>query len=340
MEELVYPDDNFSPASFVSHAANVSRDKLGQIDLLPKIKDKALLVREMAPIFGKHEDQLLGNMSILTRIFDGEGYMSSSGVHSKRGYKGVFMFVFLGASTPIKPKIWKTMSTLGSRLFFINVNSKEKDVETLADQLSNPYQNKVAECQNITADYVRSLWQKFPDGIEWEHDKTDRKFIIQISKIAKMLAKFRGNVSVWESDIPSNFGSKGKRMNNQVPEDEQPDRINQILYNFARGHAAANERDHINSADIKAALKIALESAPYHRTILFKALIRHNGRINADEVEELLRCSRPTALKEMEFIVVLDLGWKTQSGDDPTILYLKEEFDWLIKAKDLYPDLF
>lgn len=340
LDELVYADDNFSPASFVSHAANVKREDLGEIDLLPKIKDKALLVREMAPIFGKHEDQLLGNMSILTRIFDGEGYMSSSGVHSKRGYKGVFMFVFLGASTPIRPRIWKTMSTLGSRLFFINVNSQEKYEEILADQLSSPYQKKVARCQRATANFLRTMWQRYPNGIEWDNDKTDRKYKISIGKIAIMLAKFRGSIGIWETDIPGNFGSKGKKLSHHIPEDEQPDRINQILYNFAQGHAVVNERDYINAKDIKAALKIALESAPFHRTILLKALVRQDGKINSDEVEELFSCSRPTALKEMEFLVVLGLASKSQIADKPTELNLKEKFQWLVDAKDQYPDLF
>ena len=337
LDELVFADDNFSPASFVTHAANRPKKELKKIDLLPKIKDKALLVREMAPIFGKHEDQVLGNMSILTRIFDGEGYLSSSGVHSRRGYSGTFMFIFLGASTPIQPRIWRTMSTLGSRLFFVNVNSKEKDEEALTDQLlSKPYQQKVEACREATNNLIRSMWQKSPEGVVWDASKSDREQIKKITKIAKMLARFRGNVGIWES--AGAFGPSGKLVH-KIPETEQPDRINQILYNLAMANALANERDYIDRDDIRLILKVALESAPFHRTKVLKFLVKEGGKVDSEQVEKMLGCSRPTAIKEMEFLAVLGIAYKiTDPGG--TEIYLEKPFRWLLAAGKKYPDLF
>lgn len=338
LDELVFADDNFSPASFVTHAANRPRKELSKIDLLPKIKDKALLVREMAPIFGKHEEQLMGNMTILTRIFDGEGYLSSSGVHSRRGYEGTFMFIFLGASTPIQPRIWRAMSTLGSRLFFVNVNSKEKDEDALTNQLlSEPYQNKVEKCRKVTTELVRTMWANSPNGFEYDISKTNRKYITQISKIAIMLARFRGSVGIWEQS-DSVFGTKNK-LSHKIPEIEQPDRINQIMFNLALSSAVTNGRDYINSQDIKMTLKVALESAPYHRTKLLKFLVKNNGHVTSEEVEKMFGCSRPTALKEMEFLAVLGLAHKHTSPAG-TELFLEQKFRWLQKAEKKFPDLF
>lgn len=338
LDELVFADDNFSPASFVTHAANKPRSELNKIDLLPKIKDGVLLVREMAPIFGKHEDQLLGNMTILTRIFDGEGYLSSSGVHSRRGYAGTFMFIFLGASTPIRPRIWRTMSSLGSRLFFVNVNSKEKDEETLVSQLlSKPYQEKVKLCKDITSDLIRTIWNQHPEGIVLDKSKMDKKKIITISKIAKMLARFRGNVGIWEQN-DSIFGTS-KKFSHQIPEIEQPDRINQILFNLAMGSAITSGRDSINSQDVKLVLKVALESAPYHRTKLLKFLVSKGGKVNSEEVQKMFGCSKPTALKEMEFLSVLGIAYKIVDPSG-TELYLDEKFRWLVTAAEKYPELF
>jgi len=56
--EEVYTTDDFSPKSFVSHAANKSKEQLLEIDLLPRLKNKVLLVRDLAPIFGKRDDGL------------------------------------------------------------------------------------------------------------------------------------------------------------------------------------------------------------------------------------------------------------------------------------------
>lgn len=80
---VTYRSDHFTPKSFVTHAANVKKEKLSEIDLLPRIKDKVLIVPELAPLFGVRKEDLLDNISILTRVFDGKGYLSDSGVQGR-----------------------------------------------------------------------------------------------------------------------------------------------------------------------------------------------------------------------------------------------------------------
>jgi hypothetical protein len=86
---LTYISDNFTPAAFVSHAANVSRKDLEEVDLLPRIKHKVLITPEMAPIFRGKEDELATRFAILTRVLDGQGLQTDSGTHGQRGYRGV-----------------------------------------------------------------------------------------------------------------------------------------------------------------------------------------------------------------------------------------------------------
>ena len=111
--DLIYESDNFTPASFVSHAANVTKDNLREIDLLPKLKGKVLVSKDLSPIFSKREEDLQQQIGILTRVLDGRGYQSDSGVHGKRGYQGDYRFAFLAATTPPDSKVWKVMSRLG-----------------------------------------------------------------------------------------------------------------------------------------------------------------------------------------------------------------------------------
>jgi hypothetical protein len=59
-EDRVIRLDQFTPKAFVSHAANRKPEQLAKIDLLPKLKDKTLLVKELAPIFRGREDSLRG----------------------------------------------------------------------------------------------------------------------------------------------------------------------------------------------------------------------------------------------------------------------------------------
>src|SRR5437660_5110630 len=86
--DVAYTTDNFTPASFVSDASNVKREELANVDMLPRIRYRTLIVRDLAPIFGVKEDELLKTIGILTRALDGEGLETDSGVHGKRGYKG------------------------------------------------------------------------------------------------------------------------------------------------------------------------------------------------------------------------------------------------------------
>ena len=121
IDELIYTTDNFTPAAFVSNASNVSRADLNKIDLLPRIQYKTMVVRELGAIFGAKDDDLIKSFGILTRALDGEGLETDSGTHGKRGYKGDYLFMFLGGTTPIPPRVFKVMGNIGSRLFFLSL---------------------------------------------------------------------------------------------------------------------------------------------------------------------------------------------------------------------------
>ena len=124
--QLSYTTDFFTPASLVSHATNVAREKLGDLDMLPRIRYKTLIVRDLAPIFGTREDDLLEMIGRLTRALDGEGLETDSGAHGQRGYKGDYLFMLLAGSTPLSPRVYKVLGTLGSRLFFISFIPKAR----------------------------------------------------------------------------------------------------------------------------------------------------------------------------------------------------------------------
>ena len=76
---FVYLSDNFTPRAFVTHAANIKKADLEKIDLLPRLKHKLWMVKDLAPIFSKRLDDLTETVGMLTRILDGRGYQSDSG---------------------------------------------------------------------------------------------------------------------------------------------------------------------------------------------------------------------------------------------------------------------
>src|SRR3989344_6689571 len=136
IEGISYATDKFTPASFISNATNVKKEALPEIDLLPRIRYKILLIRDLATLFSKNEDSLNESLGLLTRVLDGEGLSTDSGVHGQRHYSGDYLFMMLAASTPIQPRGWKVMGSIGSRLFFLHMRSREKTETELAEQIT------------------------------------------------------------------------------------------------------------------------------------------------------------------------------------------------------------
>lgn len=333
LKELIYTTDNFTPASFVSHSANTKKEQLVKNDMLPQIKYRALIIRDLAPIFAKRDEDVQAMLGILIRVLDGEGLETNSGLHGKRGYVGEYLFMMLSASTPIRSRVWKVMGNLGSRLFFININGVEKDETTLANQLKNSCRDKELMCREASEEFIKTLWNKYPKGVIWNKDNDDQHLLEIIARFAKILARLRSSINVWEENFDQ------KKFNHTQPVTEMPDRLNQLIYNLMRGHALICGRENISKNDLGIVFRVALDSAPPHRSQIFKHLIKNDGQLSTNEIITLLNCSRPTALKRMEELVILgivdvdgDLSDEINApmGRPEQTITLKEKYAWFI----------
>jgi len=327
--ELVYTTDNFTPASFVSHAANTKRADLEKNDMLPQIRYKTVIVRDLATIFAKKDEDVQSMLGILIRVLDGEGLETNSGLYGRRSYTGDYLFMLLAASTPIRPRIWKVMGNLGSRLFFMNIEGVEKNETELANQLRHSCRDKEILCREVTEEFIKTLWHKYPNGACWNKENDSQTLTEIIARFAKILAKLRSSINVWEESVGY------KKYNHTQPITEMPDRLNQLIYNISRGHALVLGRENINSDDLKIALRIALDSAPPNRSKIFKNLIKNNGQLATNEVMTILKCSRPTALRLMEELSILGIVETDGNMNDETD-YLGGRTEQKIRLKDSY----
>ena len=91
----------------------MSREKLAEVDLLPRIRHKVFLVPELAPLFGLRNEDLLESFSILTRVLDGQGLSTDSAFTANAVTSGDYLFAWIGCTTPIPHSVWKTMGKLG-----------------------------------------------------------------------------------------------------------------------------------------------------------------------------------------------------------------------------------
>lgn len=332
IDGLTYATDKFTPAAFVSNAANVEKKKLKDIDLLPRLQYKMFLVRDMGTIFSKRDDDLQESMGLLTRILDGEGLNTESGVHGERHYVGEYLFMMLAASTPLPPKVWKLMGNLGSRLFFYNTNAHVKSEDELMQQvLGSTHKQKEMLCRDITEQFLQTLWFDYQNGIEWDRASDDKSVVRIIARCALLLSRLRGVLNVYKDrDVQD-----GTEYVHTYPLIEMPNRINQLFYNVARGHALAARRTQINFDDLKPIVEIAFDSTVSSRSTLFRNLIERGGTMSTYEVQLVLDQSKTTALKEMETLRLLKVCYKTQDsygevGEPETEIHLTKDLEWFL----------
>lgn len=331
IDELTYASDKFTPASFVTNASNVKREQLAELDLLPRIKHKAFLVRDLAILFSKRDDDLNECLGLLTRVLDGEGLSTDTGIHGRRNLSGAYLFMMICASTPLPTRVWKMMASLGSRLFFYTMQSREKDVVELVAQLkSTACKEKERTCRNATRNLLYTLWNEHKEGIVWNRDADPDAVVTVIAQCAKLLAKLRGVISVWKE---KKHDDGEIEFDYTPPVIEKPDRISMLFYNLCRGHAVAVGRQQIIQEDLRLIVELAIDSAPTTRANLFRELIDHGGVMTTSQIEKRLDCSKPTALKEMRTLQALDVCtvkeiMSGQIGQPENQITLNGDFEW------------
>jgi AAA lid domain len=324
--DLTYASDNFTPASFVSNAANVSSEKLKKVDLLPRIKHKVLITPELAPLFRGKEDELAKRFAILTRVLDGQGYTTDSGTHGQRGYTGDYLFAWLGCTTPLDGKVWRVMAQLGSRLFFMGVGDQEgqQDLQSMvsllrASQGGLPYNKRVEACKTIIHRLLTALHnERGVRGVEWD-DRQDPPLVQEyLMRLAVLLAFMR-------SGPPS-------ENEEEAVEKESPHRAYTVLRHIARGHALVHGRTQLSDDDLSAVAQVVVSTMPRDYGRVFRALVQKKELTVAQVKAELGVKDPKTARKVMTALDRLGIVTLEQPGaGKASSIYFTSEWGWCLE---------
>jgi hypothetical protein len=318
-----YRSDNFTIASFVSQAANRERKDLEKVDLLPRIRHRMLVTPELAPIFRGKEDELSQRFAILTRVLDGQGLLTDSGTHGQRGYRGDYLFAWLGCTTPFETKVWRVMAQLGSRLFFLLMDDQaEPTVEDLvALDEERPYRERLALCKTAAEQFLTDLFDAWGGvrGVTWDAHADPEPVRRQIARLATALAVMRSDPGRdgWVEVAPA------KR--------EVPLRAYAVLGNLARGRALVHGRRQLTQDDVPLVARVVVSSMPTERGRVFAALSRNEGvPLTVGEVQAALGVRhRETArrvMTELDGLGIMEFG--KGPGDPSECLRFRPDWAW------------
>jgi hypothetical protein len=325
--------DNFTAKSFVSHNTSVPREQLVDIDLLPRIRNKAFLTPELGPTFAKKDEDLVEIIGIITRILDGHGFESDSGAHGHRGYNGTYMFVLIGAAVDIPWKVHKLLGTIGPKLYFLRLRKSEKSEDQYLSELKNDdFNERISEIKELMIDYQNwfhvcpliELENKL-SKIKWDSQKDDENALRIIVRLASLLSHLRGVVQTRETK-----DTQGTEYAYTFATTEMPSRAMTQLRNLGRGHSLLKGRNYITMEDISLLVKVVLSTAAIERVLIFDLLIANRGRLTTSQIVDSLNTTPPTAkrtmaeFKALELVNIISLGHEENAEKQ---IILEDEFN-------------
>jgi AAA lid domain len=168
-----YYTDTHSAKSWITHTTSVNalhkEEDLEKIDMLPRVKNRIFCTPEWAPIFTLREDDLRATLGIITRIADGQGLASNSGVYGRRAYEGTHMFAWIGAAVDVPHLVYKVLGTLGQKLYFFRLPFKEITTDDIVNEIGSDFNTKFDAIQTALFDYLK--W--FEIGPDLVYDDKD-----------------------------------------------------------------------------------------------------------------------------------------------------------------------
>ena len=323
IEGLTHKLDAFSAKAMVSHFAAASESELAKkVDMLPQIRHKVVVVADLSPMFSKRVDDLTENIGILTRVLDGQGYISHSGVHGQRGEHGDYRFGRIAATTPIGGQVWRVMSSLGPRLMLFDMPVHQDSIEDQRQDMISTYtyQDKVAACREVVSSLLVQVWNDNGarvGGLHWDRAADPAPVLDRIIQLAELGVILR-SVTAKDKLVTATEYEYSPSVA------EGPARYRQSLYNLARGHALVNGRHNLTMDDLSIPLRIVLSTGPVERLRLLRHFMNDGTLKTTQKAGDVIGHAWNTANVVLSQMMQLGL---VRHGSEA--YYLSEKYDWL-----------
>ncbi len=327
-EQFLRREDRFTAAAFVSNASNVAKSNIGKIDLLPKLKHKVMLTKELSSMFGNDDKALREIFGIVTAVLDGKGYKTATGTHGERGYDGDYRFNWIGATTPIPTRIHNVMAGFGCRLLFYECRFPEPDYEEIFTKMKNASSYAMQEeCNALVNEFISQHFERY--GIKTIHTE-DIEMPVELFRSLYDYARLMtfGRRAVVSDDSGSLAdGQSESRFYASPP--EAIFRPLEMFRSICIGSALTAKRHFLTADDLAIVRHIAFSSIPATRRRLLRCLIEAGGVLSSTEAAAMLKCSKPTALKWMRELAATELCAFQEEADrsnKPESIVFSEQF--------------
>jgi hypothetical protein len=326
MHNYMYRSDKFTPRAFVSHAANVKKDELGKIDLLPRLKGKVLITKELAPIFRGRETELQENFGVLISVLDGQGYTSDSGSQGTRGYTEPIIFNWLGATTPLPLRTHRMMSQLGTRILFYDISYvAPTEAEMLAYARNGDAGTAEKECNLAVTRFIINFFNVTPPNSVSPNDIIwPNEIMVQLVKWALFLVKARAEVKYDKSD-----DNQWEPIAAMPPEGAW--KVINYFKEIAIGHALIHDRKEINQSDLDLVAHVAISSVPGQLRPIVKEL-RKVDSVDSNRGSAVSAVSKTTLkkfFKELELLGIVHIDQGSSKNQQTSSVRLTQDYLWL-----------
>jgi hypothetical protein len=287
-----------------------------KLDMLPRLENKVLITKELAPILRGRVEELQENFSILISVMDGKGFISDSGMHGRRGYDRPILFNWIGATTPLPASTHRLMSQLGTRLLFFEVPAKPPTLEELKAYLhNNDPEAAERECQQKMNSFLAAFFSKHAiASIDPAEFRFPGELEDQLVRWVSFLVSSRAEVRFEDEEPIAALPTEGP--------------MEGAEQQLVLGHALIHGRQIIDNSDIDFIAEIAISSTPGHIRSIIRAL-RTTPAVDTATAMRLCGVSRPTARKYLTELGVLGIVSLTKGESDTYIVTLTEGYDWL-----------
>jgi IclR-like helix-turn-helix domain-containing protein len=351
--------DHFNPHAMVSHAILPIWMKEGEQHMLNKMKNSVVLAPELASLFSGREEEVREIIQLMTRVADGDGLETDSGLGHK-GVTGKVMFVMGGAGVEFSPMVYGLLTFFGAKLHCFRLPEGNKTHEQYVKDLKgdqfivkfqrmkdamNEYLDTFESCPNAQPEEGMSYY--LPKISLEKFRVNDCDDAIEIIVYLGQLLRHLRNVA-WTREFVTGTTSTVKKEDKKeiITETEERDfsfntnvfedqsRANQQHYNLAIGHALSMGRTSVAMQDIPLMVKVTLSTAPKHRHKVFELLLERGNSLSTKEIQAELHLHRSTAKRTMTELVAVGLvHWDTSGEEHSDMIVLEDNFEFFTKEE-------